>query len=75
MFRYTHSTTVAASDVRILMGIDRDMLLSERGTGVVFVAREVTDKLVRWTMPVRATMVVPGKVSGRRRVAVSSRRR
>ena len=57
MFRYSHSATVNASDVRVLMGIEKEQLLSEGGTGVVFVAREVTDQLVKWTAPVKPAVV------------------
>ena len=48
---------VNASDVRILMGIEREQVLAEGGSGVVFLAREVTDQLVKWTAPVKPAMV------------------
>ena len=48
MFRVSHRSTVSAADIQILASIADEHVLVE-DSGVVFVARELTDQLLRWT--------------------------
>lgn len=52
MFRFSHQACVHPDDIHILLPIDDRHMLCEE-TGVVFVARDVTDKLLQWTAPRR----------------------
>ncbi|KAH8115996.1 hypothetical protein DFH11DRAFT_1542785 [Phellopilus nigrolimitatus] len=55
MFRFSHRAIVPASDVQVLATIDVQNVLCEDDSGVVFLAREMTDQLLRWTAPRRTS--------------------
>ncbi|TDL24489.1 hypothetical protein BD410DRAFT_801844 [Rickenella mellea] len=65
MFRYSHRATLHPNDIHVLNPIDERHILREE-TGVVFVAREVTDQLLKWTKP-RAVPRSPPHAIVRRR--------
>ncbi|KLO10062.1 hypothetical protein SCHPADRAFT_907237 [Schizopora paradoxa] len=48
MFRYSHSATIHSADIHVVFEIDPQHMLCEE-SGVVFVAKEVTDRLLKST--------------------------
>ena len=67
MFRQSHRATFHANDIQILFPIDKHQVLCDE-TGVAFVARDVTDQLLKWTTSVsrRRTSTSPHVRSYRR---------
>ncbi|KAI5118536.1 hypothetical protein M0805_009688 [Coniferiporia weirii] len=51
MFRYARRATLPTRDVQVLAALDAAGVLCEGASGVVFLSREMTDQLLRWTAP------------------------
>lgn len=64
MFRVSHRAIVSAADIQVLATIDNAHVLVE-DSGVVFVARELTDQLLRWTSSRRISSPTPSRVRRR----------
>ena len=53
MFRQTRRVTVQARDIQILKRLDEASVLYDIESGVVFLSREMTNHLLRYTSPRR----------------------